>query len=164
MGTPSEQGYACYSKSMKGHSHSHRSPGLPELRERLHGKMRKVTGPRQAILEILRRHSGPMSIKQIHQNLSEGECDLATVYRSMHLLEEMNMVKRFDLGGGGARFELLAEGDDGHHHHLVCTSCSDVVEIEECFPNELEKEIASRNGFKQVTHKLEFFGICPRCQ
>jgi Fur family ferric uptake transcriptional regulator len=149
---------------MKGHSHSHDSPGLPELTERLRSKMRKVTGPRQAILELMRHHAGPMSIKQIHQGLPTGDCDLATVYRSMHLLEEMGMVKRFDLGDGGARFELLAEGDDGHHHHLVCTRCSDVVEIEQCFPHELEKDIASRNGFKQVTHKLEFFGICPRCQ
>jgi Fe2+ or Zn2+ uptake regulation protein len=39
-----------------------------------------------------------------------------------------------------------------------------VVEIEECFPKALEKSIAERNGFKAVTHKLEFFGLCPRCQ
>jgi Fur family ferric uptake transcriptional regulator len=82
----------------------------------------------------------------------------------MHLLESMHIVKRFDFGDGVARFELLAEGDDGHHHHLVCTNCSDIVELEECFPEALEKSIASRSGFKFVTHKLEFFGLCPRCQ
>jgi len=149
---------------MKQRTHSHQAPALPELTERLRRRLRKVTGPRQAILEILRRCPGPLSIKQIHQALPKNDCDLATVYRSMHLLEGMGMVKRFDLGEGGARFELLAEGDDGHHHHLVCTRCSDVIELEECFPHELEKEIASRNGFKHVSHKLEFFGLCPRCQ
>jgi len=46
----------------------------------------------------------------------------------------------------------------------VCTRCSDIVEVEECFPHELQERIANRNGFKQVTHKLEFFGLCPRCQ
>src|SRR5207244_3041796 len=107
---------------------------------------------------------GPLSIKEIYAELPAGDCDLATVYRSIHLLESMKMVKRFDLGDGGARFELLAEGDDGHHHHLVCTRCSDVIEIEECFPAALESMIASRSGFKAVTHKLEFFGICPECQ
>jgi len=88
---------------------------------------------------------------------------LATVYRSMRLLEQMGMAKRFDLGDGVARFELLAEGDDGHHHHLVCTRCSEVVEIEDCFTAELEERISARSGFKAVTHKLEFFGICPAC-
>ena len=96
--------------------------------------------------------------------LPAGDCDLATVYRSLHLLENMGMVKRFDFGDGGARFELLAEGDDGHHHHLVCLHCTGVVEIDECFPQELEERIASASGFKAVTHRLEFFGVCPRCQ
>jgi Fe2+ or Zn2+ uptake regulation protein len=38
------------------------------------------------------------------------------------------------------------------------------VEIEECFPQELERRIANGNGFAQITHKLEFFGVCPKCQ
>jgi Fur family ferric uptake transcriptional regulator len=82
----------------------------------------------------------------------------------MHLLENMGIVKRFDFGDGGARFELLAEGDDGHHHHLICVRCSDVIELEECFSTALEKRIAERSGFASVTHRLEFFGVCPRCQ
>ena len=144
--------------------HSHRHAALPELTERLRRKRRKVTGPRQAILEILRERSHPMSNKEIFAALPRGDGDLATVYRSMHLLESMGMVKRFEFGDGIARFELLKEGDDGHHHHLVCTRCSGVVEIEECIMEEMEAAIASRNGFKAVTHKLEFFGICPQCQ
>lgn len=137
---------------------------MPELVEKLRRKSRRVTGPRQAILEVLRRHRHPMSSKEIFGAMPKGEGDLATVYRSLHLLEGMKMVKRFDLGDGVARFELLAEGDDGHHHHLVCTRCAKVVEIEECFTGELEEKIASRNGFKSITHKLEFFGVCPGCQ
>jgi Fur family ferric uptake transcriptional regulator len=137
---------------------------LPDLTAQLRGKSRKITGQRQAILEILRRHDGPLSIKEIRGQLAKEGCDLATIYRSMHLLEGMGLVKRFDFGSGGARFELLGEGDDGHHHHLVCTRCAEVVELAECFPTELEDRIASENGFKAVTHKLEFFGLCPRCQ
>jgi Fur family transcriptional regulator, ferric uptake regulator len=148
---------------MKPHSHGHSRADLPELTDRLRRKSRKITGPRQAILGALRQHRHPMSNKEIFAALG-GDCDLATVYRSMHLLESMKMVKRFDLGDGIARFELLAEGDDGHHHHLVCTRCSTVVEIEECFTREFEEKIAGRHGFKAITHKLEFFGVCPRCQ
>jgi Fur family ferric uptake transcriptional regulator len=140
------------------------SSSLPELAQRLRRHSLKLTGPRQAILRILREHTHPLSIKQIHAELPPGDCDLATVYRSMHLLEEMGIVKRFDLGDSVARFELLREGDDGHHHHLVCTQCAEIVEIDECFGRELEEKIASQSGFKAVTHKLEFFGVCPDCQ
>jgi len=55
-------------------------------------------------------------------------------------------------------------GEDGHHHHLICTRCAGVVEIKECFPEEIEQRIASQNGFATVTHRLEFFGVCPDCQ
>ena len=149
---------------MNPHPHIRPHAGLPELAERLRRRSRKATGPRQAILEVLRLQAHPLSIKEIFSALPKGECDLATVYRCMHLLEEMRMVKQFDLGDGVARFELLLEGDDGHHHHLVCTQCAGVVEIEDCSLHDLERQVATRNGFKAVTHKLEFFGICPACQ
>jgi Fur family ferric uptake transcriptional regulator len=141
-----------------------RDVALPQLAERLRRKSRKLTGPRQAILGILRRTRHPLSNKQIFEALAKGDCDLATVYRSMHLLESMGIVKRFDFGDGVARFELLEEGDDGHHHHLVCTRCAEVIEIDECFTRSVEEKIAAASGFTSVTHKLEFFGICPDCQ
>jgi Fur family ferric uptake transcriptional regulator len=105
-----------------------------------------------------------MTNKEVYAALPANLCDLATIYRSMHLLEEMGMVKRFDFGDGIARFELLSDAGRAHHHHLICTRCSTVVEIEECFPSELEQKIALGNGFVAITHKLEFFGICPQCQ
>ena len=104
-----------------------------------------------------------MTNREIFAAMPKGRCDLATIYRAMHLLEEMGMVKRFDFGDGTARFELVGEGD-GHHHHLICTRCAEVVEIDECFLREIESRLAAQNGFKAVTHKLEFFGICPACQ
>lgn len=147
------------------HSHHHASAAaLPELTDRLRQKAHKITGPRQAILNILRQHPHPLTNKEIFSRLDKGECDLATIYRSLHLLENMGMVKRYDFGDSVARFELVNAGEDGHHHHLICTSCSEVVEIDDCFPHALEKQIAERNGFKGVTHKLEFFGLCPECQ
>ena len=148
----------------KPHPNPRKRQELSALKNRLRGQARKITGPRAAILEILRKHPHPLTNREIFTALPKGDCDLATIYRSMHLLEKMGMVKRFDFGDGAARFELVGENDDGHHHHLVCTSCSEVVEIEECFPEKIEKAIAGKNGFKAVTHRLEFFGICPDCQ
>ena len=105
-----------------------------------------------------------MSSKDIQAQLKKGDCDLVTIYRSLHMLEKLGMVQRFDFGDGIARYELVGEKDGGHHHHLICTSCAQVIEIEDCFPEKLEQKIAGQNGFKSVTHKLEFFGVCPKCQ
>ena len=159
-----EKSLSVLAMKAESHPHSRRREPLSDLTGRLRQRSRKVTGARQAVLEVLRRHPHPLTNREIHAALPKGNCDLATIYRSIHLLEEMGMVKRFDFGDGVGRFELVNEGEDGHHHHLICVRCSQIVEIEDCFPRELEKEIAGRNGFKSITHKLEFFGVCPHCQ
>lgn len=139
-------------------------PEFSSLTTRLRREDRKITGPRAAILEILHQHRHPLTIKEIFAELPTGECDLATIYRAMQMLEKLGMVKRFDFGDGVARFELVAEGADSHYHHLICTRCAQTVKIEECFPAEIERRIAGANGFAGVTHRLEFFGVCPACQ
>jgi len=146
---------------MSGHSH-HRH-NLAELTDRLRRDDRRVTGPRQLILDLLRNEAHPLSAREIHTSI-EADCNLATVYRALRMLEEMALVKRFNFGDGTARFELLGRDDDGHHHHLICRECKTVVEITDCFPHALEQRIADQHGFRQVTHQLEFFGICQVCQ
>lgn len=144
--------------------HARRRPKIGDLTERLRRDARRITGPRQAILQVLQAHPHPLTNKEIFQSLPPGECDLATVYRSLHLLEDMGLVTRYDFGDAVARFEMACDGQRGHHHHLICTGCSAVVEIEDCLASEWEQRIARESGFRMVTHKLEFFGRCPRCQ
>ena len=151
-------------RKRNAHSHKAKRETMSVLTDRLRRRSRKITGPRKAILDILRNHPHPLTNREILAAMPQTQCDLATIYRAMHLLEELGMVKQFDFGDGAARYELIGEGGAGHHHHLVCTHCAEVVEIEECFSKEMEKRIAAQNGFKAVTHKLEFFGICPDCQ
>lgn len=146
------------------HRHPVRRRELPALFESLRRGSLKLTAPRQALLDVLNRCAHPMCIRELHAAVADCPCDLATVYRSMHSLEKLRLVKRYDFGDGIARFELLREGDDGQHHHLVCTRCANVVEIEECGMAGLDEAIGSRNGFASVTHRLEFFGVCPACQ
>jgi Fur family ferric uptake transcriptional regulator len=154
------------SKPCSQHRHPHRliQQPLDALTEKLRRGSRKITGPRQAILEVLRRHASPLTNKEIRAALGKDDCDLATIYRNMHTLEAMGLVRRYDFGDGTARFELAPEDDSAHHHHLVCTRCSLVVEVDECFPQEFQDVVASRHGFSGVTHRLEFFGVCPRCR
>ncbi|MDA7916343.1 transcriptional repressor [Verrucomicrobia bacterium] len=148
---------------MSEHVHKHELD-LKELGEELRSKSQKMTGPRFAVLKVLQAKQAPMTNKEIHQSLPENMCDLATVYRSISWLEKMGMVTKYDFGDGVARFELHAPGEDGHHHHLVCTSCTAIIELDGCFQQELEESLAKKHGFKSITHKLEFFGVCPACQ
>lgn len=150
--------------SKQGMGHAHAKRRLVELMEQLRAKSRKITGPRQKILDVLRNSRHPVTIKEVFARMPKGDCDLVTIYRSMHLLEGMGMVKRFDFGDGVARFELIDGLDGGHHHHLICTRCDRIVELEDCFAQEMEKAVSARSGFQSVTHKLEFFGVCPICQ
>ena len=145
-------------------AHDHAAEPLAELTSRLRQKSQRITGPRQAILDLLRQHRHPMTNKEIHAVLTQTGCDQATIYRSMHLLVKMGMVKRFDFGDGVARFELVTADAHAHHHHLICTCCGEVEEVDDCFAEELERRVAVSHGFQSVTHKLEFFGICPECQ
>ncbi len=152
-----------------GSAHSH-VPDVPreslaDLTARLRHGSRRVTGARQAILSVLRQERRPLTVREIREDLTGTRCDLATIYRSLGMLTELGLVKRFDFGDGSARFELIGDGGGSHHHHhLVCNRCTRIVEIDECFPEELENSIARQNGFQAVTHRLEFFGLCPECQ
>jgi len=150
---------------LRPHRHPHKKTAaqLPPAR-RLRAESRKITGPRRAILAALENEAHPLTIREIHEAIGKSECDLATIYRSMHLLQKMRIVTRFDFGDSVARYELVRDQHDEHHHHLICTDCAKVVEIDECFPQELEQKIALGNGFAQIRHKLEFFGVCPTCQ
>lgn len=135
-----------------------------DWRSRLRQESRKLTGPRRAILQVLGEQARPLTNKEIFLALPKGHCDLATIYRSVQMLERLGLVKRFDFGDGAARFALLTEGCDSHQHHLVCTQCRRLVEVGECIVRELEARVAAASQFKSVTHRLEFFGICPACQ
>jgi Fur family ferric uptake transcriptional regulator len=138
---------------------------LGDLTARLRRNSRKVTAPRQALLEILRRHRRPLTIKELHGALSAIDCDLATVYRSLRLLEEIGIVKRLDFGEGAARFEFIEDEAQAHHHHLICTRCTEIVKLDECcLPDFNDARVGTAHGFKNVSHRLEFFGLCPNCQ
>jgi len=140
------------------------SPRTDPWQDQLRREARKLTGPRQAILRVLGGQARPLTCREIFGGLRKGDGDLATVYRSLELLERLGMVKRFYFGDGAARFALVDERRQGHQHHLVCIQCARMVEIGECSVGELEARVASRSHFKAVTHRLDFFGVCPACQ
>ncbi len=122
----------------------------------------KATGQRIAILQVLLTANSPLSAEEVWEKLQEPHPDLvlSTVYRNLNLLSEKRLLNRLQLDNERARFEY-AGGD--HHHHLVCLGCKQVVELDGCPLHEYETSLAKDHDFNVVSHRLVFFGYCPKC-
>jgi len=108
---------------------------------------------------LIRNH-GPFTIDEIRQHLHRKTCDRVTIYRSIAAFEKLGLVRRCDFGDAKWRYEYV---DNRHHHHLICKKCRRVESIDECTVDRLSKILATR-GYAEISHNLEFFGICPACQ
>ncbi len=122
----------------------------------------KQTPARRAILQVLWDEHGPFSVEEIHLRSGKDACDQATVYRCLGSLEEAGLIHRCEFGDGAARYEL-AQADQGHHHHLVCTGCRKIEIIDDEALEEID-QYAKKRGYSNIHHKLEFFGTCPDCR
>jgi Fe2+ or Zn2+ uptake regulation protein len=121
----------------------------------------RVTAPRLEILSILKSSTKPLTISEIHSHIRKTKTDLATVYRTLNLFTELKIVTEIDFKDDFKRYELIF--DRHHHHHIVCKECGRVENVEACVLGELEKMLA-RKGYTDVTHSLEFFGVCEKCR
>ena len=158
-----EDGYQEFRSQSDQECHVRHVPDFAEVAAKLHRRSLKLTSQRQAILSALREGNSPLSIRQIHELLNK-ESDLATVYRTMHILEKSGLVQRCDFGDGVARYELTCECGNLHHYHLICTECLCVIPIKIEFPADILREAAERTGYDRIEPRLEFFGICPECR
>ncbi|WP_405683728.1 Fur family transcriptional regulator [Bacillus thuringiensis] len=92
------------------------------------------------------------------------EIGLATVYRTLELLSELKVVDKINFGDGVSRYDLRQEGAQRFHHHLICTQCGAVQEIQEDLLGEVERKVERDWSFKVKDHRLTFHGICKNCQ
>jgi Fe2+ or Zn2+ uptake regulation protein len=139
--------------------HAHADP-LANALETLRARGQRVTVPRQAVLNILTHEHGPFTVEELFARV-EGACDLVTVYRVLAAFEEANLVRRCDFGDGCYRYEFNT--GERHHHHIVCRVCHGVEVLEFCEAASLER-LARQMGYANVTHTLEVFGVCVKCQ
>jgi Fur family transcriptional regulator, ferric uptake regulator len=143
------------------HNPSHANAQFDAALDLLRANHQRVTGPRKAILGILTREHGPFTAEELHKRMKRGRCDLVTVYRSLAAMEESSVVRRCDFGDGAHRYEINT--GEHHHHHIVCRSCHEARTLDMCVADGLER-MARQMGYAKVTHLLEIFGVCPRCQ
>lgn len=118
------------------------------------------TKPRKAILELLEKKHGPFSAEEIFKQLGPGVCDQATIFRTLKQFSTKGLVNTVTLHEGFVRYEY--NDPTHHHHHLICRNCQKLETIDECDVLDLENKLAKK-GYTQLSHSLEFFGLCPQC-
>ena len=134
--------------------------------ERVRAVGQRYTSGRRRLVEILDRAGSPLALPAIlgrHRDLKQ-----SSVYRNLAALERAGVVVRRVLTDEEfGRYELTEELT-GHHHHLVCSNCGAVEDVDFApgFEESLESqlaELADRTGFSTVSHRLDLIGLCRAC-
>ena len=133
--------------------------------EKLKEKDYKITNQRKIIIkELLKQAEQHLSAEDIYNAVKKEhpEIGLATVYRTLDLLADLEIIHKIDFGDGRARYEL-GGGEHHHHHHLICLTCGEVIEFNDDLLDDLEAAIKQQSGFTVVDHQVKFYGICDKC-
>lgn len=127
----------------------------------------KFTPQRRSILNVILQHQEKhLNTLEIYEYVKKDcpEIGLATVYRTLQLFEEIDIINKQNFDDGCNRYELADPEQDHYHHHLICLSCGEVSEMEEDLLEGLEQEVKRTKGFEITNHKLKFFGYCKKCK
>lgn len=127
----------------------------------------KITKQREVIYETLLEHDeSHLSPEELHEfvNKKDKDIGIATVYRTLLLFEELELVYKLNFDDNRYRYEIVSENEAHHHHHLICTNCNKVEEVKFDLLESIEENIEENYNFKIKNHILKFFGICSECQ
>ena len=131
---------------------------MNRLRERRY----RMTPQRVALLRLLASSQGHPSAAHLFDQLRDQfpTTSLATVYKTLSLLDDMGEVLELGFSGEDNRYD----GNKPHPHpHLVCIRCRRIVDAPIVVSQALEHEAAQASGFSIVAHRLDFYGLCPDC-
>ena len=124
----------------------------------------RMTPARQNILGCLARYRTPVNLDTITQaDEIRGLCDPTTVYRTLMLLKELDVVRQVSVGHRIRYFVLNVPGEACDY--LICRSCGSIVGLPRSQTVlDLEREVSNSMGYASVYHELEIYGVCPKCQ
>jgi Fur family ferric uptake transcriptional regulator len=133
-------------------------------RSYLQRKGLKTTQQREAIVDAFLRTSGHVALEDLLSSARRKHpgVGLATVYRTVKLLEEAGIAAARHFGPGQTLYEV-AEGR-AHHDHLICESCGFIMEFENDEIEALQDAAARRMGFNVLHHRHELFGLCEKAR
>ncbi len=138
---------------------------LSDFKQLLRDNGLKFTIQREVILEMLYSSDEHLTPESLHHLIQEKHPDLntgiATVYRTLSLLEDSDMVTSLSFGAQGKKYEL---GAKDHHDHIICTNCGSISEFVDDEIETRQKKIAEELGFLMQEHSMQIYGICQPCQ
>jgi len=124
----------------------------------------KITPQRRRIIKALHSSTNHLTPAEVFQkiNSKSSGTGMVTIYRTLEILEKVNLVCRFNLKNG--RTGYLLRRPRQHHHHLLCACCGQVLDLEGCHLEEVVEQVGTDTGFIITEHSFELTGICPGCQ
>lgn len=125
----------------------------------------KFTIQREVILETLYNSDEHLTPEDLHHLIQEKypqlKTGIATIYRTLSLLEDSDIVTSLSFGAQGKKYEL---GAKEHHDHLICTECGNITEFVDEEIEKRQRLITEELGFKMSDHSMQIYGICQKCQ
>lgn len=140
------------------------SEAIARLKEKVRRAGLKLTKQRETICEVFFSQEGHRQAEEILSEARsvDAQVSLATVYRTLKLLQDYGFAKAHNFQDDKALFEPSFGAD--HHDHLICTSCNTIVEFVDPQIEELQTKVAKEHGFIVTNHKMELYGLCARCR
>ena len=131
---------------------------VSRIEQRCIDKGMKMTDQRRVIARVLSEAEDHPDVEEVYRRATaiDPRISIATVYRTVRLFEEANILERHDFGDGRARYE---ESPNEHHDHLIDMQSGRVIEFTSAEIEVLQREIARRFGFRLVGHRLELYGV-----
>ena len=128
----------------------------------------KVTNQRLLVLETIADHPGEhLTAEEIYELVKDkySEIGLATIYRTVQVLVELNVIDKVSFDDGFVRYELgnAAEVKRHHHHHAICKKCGKVLSFEGDLLETLEQALYDTAGFTVTDHEVKLTGYCRDC-
>ena len=118
----------------------------------------KMTGQRRVIAAVLSDAEDHPDVEEVYRRATKIDpgISIATVYRTVRLFEEANILERHDFGDGRSRYEEITES---HHDHLIDMHSGKVIEFQSSEIEAIQEKIAREHGFRLVGHRLELYGV-----
>lgn len=132
--------------------------------QRLKASGYKLTKPRRTVLEILcSQHAHLTSTEVLAAAAARPDpIGRASVFRTLDLLTELSIIRPTYIRPGTPNYIVMPE--DGHHAHIICPRCSQIIEIDDCEIEGLLSELVERHHIRISGHLLELYGECESCQ
>ena len=117
----------------------------------------RITGQRKLIIEVLQKSKDHPDVEELFKraNAIDNKVSIATVYRTVRLLQDTGILSRLEFNDGKSRFEDAVRE---HHDHLIDIDSGEVIEFVDDEIEKIQNKIAERLGFDLVGHKLELYG------